>query len=199
MVTIFRHLCFLAQLLQITCFNGTCQVKHLVTRIINVIFTCYVISGIIEDVAERITHSRSTGMSQMQAACRVRTDKLHLDLAPFADIDPSVVLTLFMNKSKHRVKVALVQFEVDKSWSGNLCLLDSSFHKVQIRNDLFCNLAWVALGNLGQLHCSIGRQIPVRLVTRHFKCDGWQFLLRNEAGSNNSIADRGTYPFVNRI
>ncbi|MNW14045.1 hypothetical protein D3C71_2121600 [compost metagenome] len=59
-------------------------------------------------------------MSKMQAAGRVRADKLHLHLFAFACLNPAIIVALLCDKTDDRIKVALGEREVDEARTGDL-------------------------------------------------------------------------------
>ncbi|MNC19626.1 hypothetical protein D3C75_675610 [compost metagenome] len=135
-------------------------------------------------------------MPQMQAAGRVGADKFHLDLLALACMDTAIVVTLLSDEGNHRVEIAFGQRKVDESRSGNFSLFNRSSALIQMLDNRFSNLPWIAFGNLGQLHCSIGSQISVGFIFWHFQHNRRKLLSGDQASGDDSVRDRFPQPFI---
>ncbi|MNS94027.1 hypothetical protein D3C72_1282300 [compost metagenome] len=197
MVAIFRHLGRLSKLLQIAGFNGLRQIIDLVPGIVNIIFAGYVITGIVKQVAQRIANCRAACMSQMQAACRIRTYEFDLDLLTLAKINSAIIISLRIDLLDDRIQVALGQGEINEPRACDFGLFNRGAAVVEILKNGFGNLTRVLLRNLSQLHRRIGGEITMCLLLRHFELNGRNFFLGCEARSQDGRRDRFLYLLVN--
>lgn len=106
MIAVLRHLSRLAQLLQVTGLDRFAQIGDLVTGVVNIVLARYLVTGVIQHVAERIPDSCSAGMAQVQAACRIRADEFHFHLLPFTDLYAAIIVTLLGNEGNNRIQIA---------------------------------------------------------------------------------------------
>ena len=156
---------------EIAQINRTRQNIDLSAAIIDVIFACHRISGIIQKTGQRIAKDRAAGVAHMQRSGWVGADIFDIHPLTCPHRRAAKTLAVFKDIFDQRLPDRRRQPQVQKPGASHICRRDPIILAQRCRQ-FIRDLTRLAAGRLGQNHSGICGHIPVQRIARRLDRDG---------------------------
>ena len=163
----------LAQQFPVAQQNRFSQVAHLVSRIVDVIFTENLIADGRKDVRHDVAHDRPARMADMERSRGVGADELHLDPPSFSQIRRPVAIPLPPDGIEERGQSLLPDKKVQKPGTGDLHLLQHPIAILDPFQQDLRDLTGILFRLGGEDHRDVGGVIAVAGIPRQPDFDPW--------------------------
>ena len=141
-----------------------CVNPHLVSGVVDVVLTCHVCPGGIEQIGQSAAYNGPPGVADVKRAGRVDTDELDLDLLAGLRVRVPELFSGCADRLDLVLEPPVGQGDVDKSRACHLYFLDNSTGRERL-DDRGCYGRWRHLHRARQPERQVGRKIPVALVS----------------------------------
>ncbi len=170
-----------AMLIQITDPGGNGQNVHLTAGIVDVILTRHIPTGKRQQIGQARTIGRTTAVTDMERAGRIGRYEFDQHLGVLAQRTTTEMISLRQNGADDPGLGAGIEFEIDKTCTGDRNLADLG-GKRQFVNNTLGNDTRRQLQGARQLHGQIGGEIPMFGLFRTLQVDRGFGVFRGDAG-----------------
>lgn len=122
-IAVFRHLCVLAEELQIPGIHGFRQMQDLAARVIDVVFRSHIVAGCAVQTNHGIPVGRTAGMADVERSRGIGGYVFHKDRILFPAGQIAVGCAFFQNAAQFRVDRIFREIEIDESRTGDIHMI----------------------------------------------------------------------------